>query len=168
MTPEKRLDQIEPILADVAQKTDRLIESNGQILQLSVENKADIKKVSLQVDKTARGLAALTLTVNNRFEKVDQRFDQLSLDVDQRFDKVDQRFEGVDRRFDQLSADVDQRFESVDQRFDQLRTEVNQRFENQDTSIQEIKSSIVDLHKGQARIEENQQQLIDFLRDRLG
>ncbi|GAB4022292.1 hypothetical protein GCM10028808_69600 [Spirosoma migulaei] len=32
MTPDKRLNQIEPVLADFVQKVDRLIEGNGQII----------------------------------------------------------------------------------------------------------------------------------------
>ena len=96
MTPSKRLDQIEPVLADVAQKTDRLIESNGQIFELASKNNAII-------ELTARGLADLTLTVNKRFESVDRRFDTMDMrfeSVDRRFDTMDTRFEGIDRRLD--------------------------------------------------------------------
>ncbi|GAB3895888.1 hypothetical protein [Spirosoma agri] len=163
MTPGRRLDQIEPVLADVAQKTDRLIESNGQIFELATKN-------NTVIEITAKGLADLTVLVNGRFNAVDSRFEG----VNGRFDMVDDRFEGVNSRFDM----VDDRFEAVNGRFDTVddRFEgVNGRFDTvydrldeQGTNIQELKVNVVDLQKGQSRIEENQQQILAILRERLG
>lgn len=137
MTPDKRLDQVEPVLADVAQKTDRLIESNGQILEIAIraDNNASI---------AARGVADLTIEMRQRFGHVNEQFVQVS----QRFEQVDQRFDQVDQRFDQQQIQIDQRFESVDQRFDQqqnqidhLRQEMNQKF----TQVQQTQEQILTL-----------------------
>lgn len=57
MTPDDRLDQLEPLMVDSLQKTDRLIEGQGQILE--VATRADQK-----ADITAKGLADLTIKVN--------------------------------------------------------------------------------------------------------
>ena len=81
MTPDKRLNQIEPVLADVVQKVDRLIEGNGQI----INEVSKIPGIERTVSITAKGLADLTIITNNRFDQlhqdVNQRFDQLQQDV---------------------------------------------------------------------------------------
>ncbi|SFD81830.1 hypothetical protein [Spirosoma endophyticum] len=61
MTPDKRLDQIELVLADVAQKTDRLIESNGQILEVALRTNAN-------AELAAKGVTDLTIKVNQLAE----------------------------------------------------------------------------------------------------
>ena len=145
MTPDKRLDQVEPVLADVAQKTDRLIESNGQILEIALRADAN-------AELAARGVASLTIEMRQRFKQVDERFEQ----VDQRFDQIDQRFEQVDQRFDQ----IDQRFENVDQRFDQQQAQINDLREEMQKGFQEVNQKFV-------RVEQTQQQILTLLLDRL-
>lgn len=61
MTPDRRLDQIEPLIADVLQKVDRLVEGQGQILELSV--RADQK-----ADSIAKGVIELTLSTQRQYE----------------------------------------------------------------------------------------------------
>lgn len=91
MTPDKRLNQIEPVLADFVQKVDRLIEGNGQIINEAskiagieqqvakipeIENKiadiqqqvAKIPSIERTVAITAKGLAELTI----RFDQFQQ------------------------------------------------------------------------------------------------
>ncbi|HEX9957853.1 MAG TPA: hypothetical protein VGA96_11360 [Fibrella sp.] len=63
MTPDRRLDQIEPLIADVLQKADRLIEGQGQLLDVAV--RADQK-----ADTMARGVADLTRSTQNQFEQL--------------------------------------------------------------------------------------------------
>lgn len=65
MTPDRRLDQLEPLMADSLQKIDRLIEGQGQILE--VATRADQK-----ADITAKGVAELTLLTNQRFDQVQE------------------------------------------------------------------------------------------------
>lgn len=60
MNPRKRLDQIEPVLADVALKTDRLIESNGQILAIAIRADTNAKLA-------AKGVADLTIEMRQQF-----------------------------------------------------------------------------------------------------
>ncbi|WP_020600322.1 hypothetical protein [Spirosoma panaciterrae] len=61
MTPDRRLDQLEPIMADSLQKIDRLIEGQGQILE--VATRADQK-----ADITAKGVAELTISTQRQYE----------------------------------------------------------------------------------------------------
>ena len=142
MTPDKRLDQVEPVLADVAQKTDRLIESNGQILEIALRADANAQIA-------ARGVADLTIEMRQRFKQVDERFDQ----VDERFGQVDERFEQVDKRFDQQQAQIDQRFEQQQVQIDGLRQEMQKGF-------QEVNQKFT-------RFEQTQQQILTLLLDRL-
>lgn len=147
MTPDKRLDQIEPVMADVLQKVDRLIEGQGQLVELSTNTKAELEQVKTTGNATARAVANLTVAtqrqfdqLNNRFNEVDNRFGQ----VDTRFDQVDNRFGQVDTRFDQ----VDNRFDEADSRFDQL--DANQNGTRQD--IGEMRQDIANLKAGQELI----------------
>ncbi len=61
MTPDDRLDQLEPLMADSLQKIDRLIEGQGQILEVATraDHKADI---------TAKGVAELTVSTQQQYE----------------------------------------------------------------------------------------------------
>ncbi|GAB4032891.1 hypothetical protein [Spirosoma jeollabukense] len=102
MTPDKRLDQIEPVLADVAQKTDRLIESNGQILEVALRADTNAKIA-------AKGVADLTVEMRQQFGQVGQRFDS-----------VDQQFEQQQNQIDGLRQEVQQGFQEVNQKFAQV------------------------------------------------
>lgn len=133
MTPEKRLNQIEPELAEVIQKVDRLIESNGQILELALNTKD-------AGESTARAVANLTVYTQAQFDQVYVRFDQ----VDDKFNKVDTKFDTVDTRFDT----VDTRFDAVDTRFDG----VNVRFDKVDANQNEMRLDIAQLKAGQELI----------------
>ena len=93
MTPGRRLDQLEPVVADVLQKVDRLIEGQGQLIE--IETRAD-----QNANTTAKGLANLTLTTQKQFEQVNIRFDL----VDARFRQVDTRFDQIDARFERIEA----------------------------------------------------------------
>lgn len=62
MTPDRRLDQLEPLMADSLQKTDRLIEGQGQLMEIAT--RADQK-----ADTTAKGVVNLTLRVNQIAEE---------------------------------------------------------------------------------------------------
>ena len=72
ITPDKRLNQLEPKVAHVVQKVDRLIEGNSQI----INEVSKIPGIEKKVNVIDTGLAELTISVNQRFEQVDQRFDQ--------------------------------------------------------------------------------------------
>ncbi|QMW03198.1 hypothetical protein [Spirosoma foliorum] len=181
--PERRtgLDQIEPVLADVAQKTDRLIESNGQILVIATRADAN-------AEIAARGVADLTIEMRQRFENVDLRFTQVNERFDQvdhrfvrvgeRFDQVDHRFVLVDERFDQVDqrfVRVDERFDQqqaqMDQRFDQQQVQIDHRFEQQQNQIDELRTEMregfVQVNQKFEQVSQTQQQILTLLLDRL-
>lgn len=182
MTPEKRLDQIEPELAEVIQKVDRLIESNGKIVELVLDAKAELSETKETVNRidndvaalkvtgesTARAVANLTVTTQQQFEKVDDRFNKIDDrfgQVDDRFNKIDDRFEQVDDRFDDVDDrfdgvdtrfnKVDDRFDGVDIRFDEVSTrfdQVNTRFDELEANQNDMRQDIAELKMGQALI----------------
>lgn len=92
MTPDRRLNQLEPLMADVLQKTDRLIEGQGKILDVAV-------RADQNAETTARGVANLTVEVNEfrqeareGFRLIDQKLDteigELRQEMNQRFDQL--------------------------------------------------------------------------------
>ena len=54
----------------------------------------------------------LRVSMDARFDKVDERFEK----VDDKFDKVNERFETIDDKFDK----VNERFDKVNERFDKV------------------------------------------------
>ena len=115
MTPEKRLNQIEPELVDVVQKVDRIIEGNGQIIDevskipgierkvLNIEREtAKIPGVERTVSITAKGLTNLTTNVNKRFDQQQDQINDLRQEMKQQFTEVNQRFD----RFQKDVTDV--------------------------------------------------------------
>lgn len=61
MTPDRRLDQLEPLVADVLQKVDRLIEGQGRLID-------DIHRVEHKADLAAKGVADLTLITQQQYK----------------------------------------------------------------------------------------------------
>ena len=108
MTPDKRLDQIGPVLADVSQITDRLIESNGQILEVAL-------RADTNAQIAARGVADLTIKMRQRFAQVDQQ----QIRIDERFGQVDQRFDQQQNQIDDLRTEMREGFLQVNQKFEQ-------------------------------------------------
>ena len=70
MTPDRRLDQLEPLMADSLQKIDRLIEGQGQLTEIAT--RADQK-----ADTTAKGVAELTISTQKQFEELRAGQEQL-------------------------------------------------------------------------------------------
>lgn len=75
MTPDRRLDQLEPLMADGLQKIDRLIEGQGQLLD--VATRADAK-----ADTTAKGVANLTISTQKQFEQLKAGQDELKSNLE--------------------------------------------------------------------------------------
>lgn len=63
MTPDHRLDQLEPLMADSLQKIDRLIEGQGQILEVAT-------RADHNANTAARGIANLTTSTQKQFEEL--------------------------------------------------------------------------------------------------
>lgn len=66
MTPNRRLDQLEPVMADVLQKVDRLIEGHGQI----ITEVSKIPTVEANTTKTAQAVAKLTISTQQQYEEL--------------------------------------------------------------------------------------------------
>lgn len=95
MTPDKRLNQLEPVVADIAQKQDRLIGQMGAMAgELAIvkndvtevktntsQLRADVIRIEKKADTTAAGLANLTIEVRQGFERVDNRLNSIEGDV---------------------------------------------------------------------------------------
>jgi DNA anti-recombination protein RmuC len=130
MRKEPTLYDVIDVIQTTSEKIDtRFDETNSKINGLeksltskigSLDSKIDgvEKSLNVKIDSVAKDTHQRiddVIEIMNVFaSNVDQRFEK----VDQRFDTVDQRFEKVDQRFDT----VDQRFEKVDQRFDTMVT----------------------------------------------
>ena len=82
MTPDRRLDQLEPLMADSLQKTDRLIEGQGQLLDITT-------RTEQKADTTAKGLANLTIKLN----QVTDNQTEFQEEVRKEFQQVNQKFD---------------------------------------------------------------------------
>ena len=70
MTPDRRLDQLEPLMADSLQKIDRLIEGQGQLIEVAT-------RADQNADTAARGVANLTVSTQQQFEQLKAGQDEL-------------------------------------------------------------------------------------------
>jgi len=70
MTPNERLDQLEPLVADALQKIDRLIEGQGKILDLATKTEQQVKKIEQKVGNTAQAVAKLTVSSQRQYEEL--------------------------------------------------------------------------------------------------
>lgn len=113
MTPDKRLDQIEPVLADVALKTDRLIESNGQILEVATRADSNAKLA-------AKGVADLTIEMRQQFGQQQNQIDQIKTEMHDRFEQIDGRFEQLSDEQAKLRQEMKEGFHDVNQKFTQV------------------------------------------------
>lgn len=133
MTPDRRLDQLEPLMADSLQKTDRLIEGQGQLTEIAT-------RADQNADTAARGVANLTLQTQQSFIEVRR---DITL-VDGKLTQVDGKLAQVDAKVNQIAEDqaelrqeMQKNITQVDEKVDSLRTEMNQRFDQLITLIQE-------------------------------
>ena len=70
MTPDRRLDQLEPLMADSLQKIDRLIEGQGQLIVVAT-------RADQNAGTAARGVANLTISTQQQFEQLKAGQDEL-------------------------------------------------------------------------------------------
>ena len=74
MTPDERLDQLEPLLADSLQKIDRLIEGQGQLIgEVSKISgiEAEVSKIpgmETKIVRTAQAIAKLTVSTQRQYK----------------------------------------------------------------------------------------------------
>lgn len=151
MTPDERLNQLEPAMADGLQKIDRLIENQG----LLVNEVSKIPGIEKNVGIIAKGVVDLTTNVNARFDNVDTRFD----DVSTQFNGVNTRFDGVNTRFD----DVDTRFDGVNTQFGG----VNMRFDGVDTQLYSVNTRFDQVQRDIVDLKAGQELILQILREKL-
>lgn len=95
MTPDRRLDQLEPLMADSLQKIDRLIEGQGKLVDLAVNTRGELDEVKITLDEvktigenTAQAVADLTVNTQKSLAGVDDKVDDLRAEMNQRFDQL--------------------------------------------------------------------------------
>ena len=96
MTPDRRLDQLEPLMADSLQKIDRLIEGQGKILDFAVNTNAEVQEVKQQLielsDRTEQQIADLSRKTDRQFAESSARTEQqiadLSLSTQKQIDEL--------------------------------------------------------------------------------
>ncbi len=96
MTPEKRLDQLELIMAEMLQKQDKYF---GQIQFLGM-NILD--------------LAGRQSLITNRLDKIETRLDK----IETRLDKIETRLDKIETRLDKIET----RLDGVDTKLDMVLT----------------------------------------------
>ena len=108
--------------------------------------------------------------INNRFDAVDQRFNDLRSEMNQRLNdlraEMNQRFDQQDKYINARFDAVDQRFEAVDQRFNDLRAEMHQRFDVVDQRLGRLESDVSELRTLSDRVSRNEGR-IDLLTEQL-
>lgn len=77
------------------------------------------------------------MTVDERFDRIEQLIGNLTQHVDERFARVDERLGGIDQRLDR----VDQRFAQADQRFDRI----DHSIENLTERVDRLEASVQNL-----------------------
>jgi len=88
------------------------------------------------------------ISIERRFEQVDEKITDFKKDVDKRFEQVERRFEQVDKRFEQVDKrfeQVDKRFEQVDEKITDFKKDVDKRFEQVDVKFEKVNTSINNL-----------------------
>ena len=126
--------------------TSQYFERSFEMLQKQLEEqRLDQKEFKISIDRrfeqVDEKITEFKKDVDRRFEQVDEKITEFKKDVDKRFEQVDKRFEQVDKRFEQ----VDKRFEQIDKRFEQ----VDEKFEKVNGSINNLAIQIEKLAKSQ-------------------
>lgn len=109
MTEKERLDQLEPLVAEIALKQDRMLGQIGMIVdQVSLHTvRLDdltrrVTSTEKKIDSLANGLANVTIDLNETRHEMRQRFIQ----VEERFDKFEQRFDKFEQRFERMETQM--------------------------------------------------------------
>lgn len=83
MTPDRRLDQLEPLMAESLQKIDRLIEGQGQLVESQGQILEIVTRADQKADITAKGVAELTVSTQKQFEELRASQENLQASQDQ-------------------------------------------------------------------------------------
>lgn len=85
------------------------------------KKKATLETVSNKIDKTARSVAALTLTVDNLAAATKRGFDEMTKNMNDGFKEVNGRLDKVEERLDQIDGFVTNHSNRIDRLADDMR-----------------------------------------------
>jgi len=125
-----RLNQIEPLIAEMLIKLDETAVKVDRVSEDVAELKVAMQKSNVIATKQSDTISFLLknqLSFNDKLNQIDQKLDQ----VDQKFDQIDQKFDRIDQKFD----GIDGRLDKMDNNFD----EIKRRFVENENTQQEIK-----------------------------
>ncbi len=174
MTPDRRLDQLEPLMADSLQKIDRLIEGQGKILDFAVNTNAEVQEIKQQLadlaertDQQFVNLSARTeQQITGLAERTDQQFVDLSARTEQQLADLSER---TDQQFMNLSARTEQQLADLSERTDQQFVNLSARTEQQITGLAaSTQKQIDELKMGQEVLKVGQDLILQLLREKLG
>ena len=154
MTPDDRLDQLEPLLADNLQKTDRLIEGQGQILEVATraDHKADI----------------LNGKVDALDAKIDAKVDALDAKIDAKVDALDAK---IDAKVAALDAKIDAKVAALDAKIDAKVGAVDAKVDKVDSKADTIAKGLAELTTTTQRqyeeLKAGQEAILQYLREKL-
>ncbi len=87
------MSELELIVAENVQKTDRLIDDMGQLVDLSTRSQSDInqlrttsaenKTAIAKLNTTARAVAKLTVYTQDRFNAIDENIAELRMEMNE-------------------------------------------------------------------------------------
>jgi DNA repair exonuclease SbcCD ATPase subunit len=109
MTPDKRLDQIEPVLAELLLRQDKLEQKVDQL------NSIALRTIKI-IEKHGESIAFLLenqMALSARVDKIELRLDK----IEDRLDKIETRLDRMDSRFDQ----IDVRLDKMETAFDEMK-----------------------------------------------
>lgn len=155
MTPEERLDQLEPLLADSLQKIDRLMEGQSKLLDLATKTEHRSNIMERQVDK----LADVTVSLAQQVSKLTDVTTDLAFQVGKLTDvttKIGQQVGIIAKGLGNLTLKVNQ----ISENQNSLADKQDRLSENQEKMEQEFKA-------GFSETNQRFDSLQKFLEDRL-
>ncbi|MDI7269279.1 MAG: hypothetical protein QME96_14915 [Myxococcota bacterium] len=84
-----------------------------------------------ETNRILQEIRDLRARFDERFARIDERFEALTREMNERFARVDERFEA-------LTREMNERFARVDERFEALTREMNERFARMDRKLDDI------------------------------
>ena len=101
--------------------------------------------------------------IQQRFDAIDQRFDNFKAEISQRFDDQDryinQRFDDQNRRIDDLRTEMSRRLDDQDKYINQRFDTIDGRFDSVDERLGRLSGEVSDLRKLADRVSRNEGRL---------
>ena len=118
MTPHRRLDQLEPVVADVLQKVDRLIEGHGQI----ITEVSKIPGIETNTNNTAEAVAKLTVSTQRQYEELksqtQSQYEELKNQTQFQYKELKDQ---TQHQFGELKGQAQSQYEELKGKYEELR-----------------------------------------------